>query len=244
MHQTSLTKNDIKEYSITWGGLALIEFLVSERNSIGTKFKTCLDIGSGEGVHTAILRHAGLEVFQVDKYSTTSEYKVDFIEHKFDRKFDVVFCSHVIEHQRNVGLFLDKIFDILSDDGVLIISAPKEDHNLIEGHLNSFIFPLFLQQMIHAGFDCKNGKFLSAMENSFIVSKAKDYKLDERLENGYQWTEKHQNRSPIELKTSSVDMLFHNCQHIQPDLTLKLPKNYWSYGMVINMERWGLKFHT
>ena len=244
MHQTSLTKNDIKEYSITWGGLALIEFLVSERNSIGTKFKTCLDIGSGEGVHTAILRHAGLEVFQVDKYSTTSEYKVDFIEHKFDRKFDVVFCSHVIEHQRNVGLFLDKIFDILSDDGVLIISAPKEDHNLIEGHLNSFIFPLFLQQMIHAGFDCKDGKFLSTIENSFIVSKADNFDMFERLENGYQWTEKHQNRSPIELKTSSVDMLFHNCQHIQPDLTLKLPKNYWSYGMVINMERWNLKFNT
>ena len=244
MHQTSLTKNDIKEYSITWGGLALIEFLVSERNSIGTKFKTCLDIGSGEGVHTSILCHAGLEVFQVDKYSTTSEYKVDFIEHKFDRKFDVVFCSHVIEHQRNVGLFLDKIFDILSDDGVLIISAPKEDHNLIEGHLNSFIFPLFLQQMIHAGFDCKDGKFLSTIENSFIVSKADNFDMSERLENGYQWTEKHQNRSPIELKTSSVDMLFHNCQYIQPDLTLKLPKNYWSYGMIINMERWGLKFHT
>jgi len=244
MHQTSLTKNDIKEYSITWGGLALIEFLVSERNSIGTKFKTCLDIGSGEGVHTAILRHAGLEVFQVDKYSTTSEYKVDFIEHKFDRKFDVVFCSHVIEHQRNVGLFLDKIFDILSDDGVLIISAPKEDHNLIEGHLNSFIFPLFLQQMIHAGFDCKDGKFLSTIENSFIVSKADNFDMSERLENGYQWTEKHQNRSPIELKTSSVDMLFHNCQYIQPDLTLKLPKNYWSYGMIINMERWNLKFNT
>ena len=244
MHQTSLTKNDIKEYSITWGGLALIEFLVTERNSIGTKFKTCLDIGSGEGVHTSILRHAGLEVFQVDKYSTTSEYKVDFIEHKFDRKFDVVFCSHVIEHQRNVGLFLDKIFDILSDDGVLIISAPKEDHNLIEGHLNSFIFPLFLQQMIHAGFDCKDGKFLSTIENSFIVSKADNFDMSERLENGYQWLQKHQNRSPIELKTSSVDMLFHNCQYIQPNLTLKLPKNYWSYGIIINMERWNLKFNT
>ena len=158
--------------------------------------------------------------------------------------FDVVFCSHVIEHQRNVGKFLDRIYDVLSDDGVLIISAPSEDHNLIEGHLNSFNVPLFLQQMIHAGFDCKSGKFLSAMENSFIVSKAKDYKLDERLENGYQWTEKHQNRSPIELKTSPVDMKFHNCQYIQPDLTLKLPKNYWSYGMIINLERWGLKFHT
>ena len=244
MHQTSLTKNDFKEYFITWGGFALIEFLVSERNDIGTKFKTCLDIGSGEGVHTAILRHARLEVFQVDKYSNTAEYKVDFIEHEFNRKFDVIFCSHVIEHQRNVGLFLDKIFDLLSDDGILIISAPSEDHNLIEGHLNSFNVPLFLQQMIHAGFDCKNGKFLSTVENSFIVSKAKDFELDERLENGYQWTQKHQNRSPIELKTSSVDMRFYNCQYIQPNLTLKLPKNYWSYGMIINMERWGLKFYT
>ena len=244
MHQTSLTKKDIKEFSITWGGFALIEFLVTERDNIGTKFKTCLDIGSGEGVHTAVLRHAGFEVFQVDKYSNTAEYKVDFIEHKFDRKFDVIFCSHVIEHQRNGGHFLDRIYDVLSDDGVLIISAPSEDHNLIEGHLNSFNVPLFLQQMIHAGFDCKGGKFLSAMENSFIVSKAKDYNLDERLENGYQWTEKHQNRSPIELKTSSVDMKFHNCQHIQPNLTLKLPKNHWSYGMIINMERWRLKFYT
>ena len=36
-------------------------------------------------------------------------------------------------------IFLDRIFDVLSDGGILIISAPKEDHNLIEGHLNGFI---------------------------------------------------------------------------------------------------------
>ena len=246
MHQTSLTKNDFKEYFITWGGFALIEFLVSERNNIGTKFKTCLDIGSGDGVHSEIMRHAGLKVTGVDKYYDKADYNMDFMSWSKARQldFDVVFCSHVIEHQRNVGLFLDRIYDVLSDDGVLIISASKEDHNLIEGHLNGFIFPLFLQQMIHAGFDCKSGKFLSTIENSFIVSKAKDFKLEERSEDGYQWTDKHQNRSPIELKTSSVDMKFHNCQYIQPDLTLKLSKNYWSYGMVINMERWGLKFHT
>ena len=246
MHQTSLTKNDIKEYSITWGGLSLIEFLVSERNNIGKKFKTSLDIGSGEGVHSEIMRHAGLKVTGVDKHSDKADYNMDFMSWSKARQlnFDVVFYSHVIEHQRNVGNFLDRIYDVLSDDGVLIITAPNIDYNLADGHLNSFIFPLFLQQMIHAGFDCKNGKFLSTIENSFIVSKAKDFDMDERLENGYQWTEKHQNRSPIELKSSSVDVLFHNCQHIQTNLTLKLPKNYWSYGMIINMERQGLKFHT
>ncbi len=247
MRQISLTKNDIKEYSITWGGLALIEFLVSERNNIGKKFKTSLDIGSGDGVHSEIMQHVGFKVTGVDKYSDRADYNMDFMSYTKARQmdFDVVFCSHVIEHQRNVGEFLDRIYDVLSDDGVLIISAPNHSaETLIEGHINSFIFPLFLQQLIHAGFDCKNGKYLSAMENSFIVSKSKDFELSERQENGYQWTKKHQNRSPIDLQNSSIDLLFHNCQYIQPDLTLKLPKNYWSYGMIINMERWGLKFHT
>ena len=247
MHQTSLTKNDFKEYFITWGGFALIEFLVTERNNIGTKFKTCLDIGSGEGVHTAILRHAGLEVFQVDKYSTTAEYKVDFIEHEFDRKFDVIFCSHVIEHQRNVGLFLDKIFDLLSDDGVLIISAPNHSvETLVEGHLNSFLFPLFLQHMIHAGFDCKNGKYLSLIENSFIVSKANNFDIKERTENGYQWTYQHLDRSPIELKSGVVNMgsTLYNCKCFISSSKIALPSDYQPYGMYITMNRWGLKFYT
>ena len=64
----------MSDYEITWGGVALIEFLVAERQNIGKKFKTALDIGSGEGTHTAILRDAGLKVFQVDKYSKVAEY--------------------------------------------------------------------------------------------------------------------------------------------------------------------------
>ena len=247
MHQTSLTKKDIKEFSITWGGFALIEFLVTERDNIGTKFKTCLDIGSGEGVHTAVLRHAGFEVFQVDKYSNTAEYKVDFIEHQFDKKFDVIFCSHVVEHQRNIGLFLDKIYDLLSDVGVLIISAPNHPvETLVEGHLNSFIFPLFLQHMIHAGFDCKNGKYLSTVENSFIVSKANNFDVNERQENGYQWTAKHQDRSPIDLKSSTINTTptLYNCKCFITGNKIALPHTYQPYGMIINMNRWGLKFHT
>ena len=68
MRQISLTKKDFKEYSITWGGLALIEFLVSERHNIGSKYTTCLDIGCGDGVHSYIMKHIGLKVTGVDKY--------------------------------------------------------------------------------------------------------------------------------------------------------------------------------
>lgn len=240
---------EMPEYKIDWGGFALIEFLVSEGENIGTKYKNCLDIGSGPGIHTAIMREAGLEVFQLDKYSDTAEYKVDFIAHEFDQKFDVIFCSHVIEHQRNVGLFLDKIFDILSDDGVLLISAPKHPaEKMVEGHINSFIFPLFLQQLIYAGFDCRNGKFLSAfiIENAFIVSKAADFDLSERTEAGYQWTDKHRARSFYNLDISQIENakpVFHNCAVFSikgpANLNIDLPKDYKPIGIEVKLDRWG-----
>ena len=130
--------------NIDWGGFSLVEFAVSEKNHIGTKFKNCLDIGSGTGEHSRILSSLGLKVSQVDKYSEAAQYKNDYLDASLNEKFDVIFCSHVIEHQRNVGLFLDKIYDDLSDNGLLLISAPKHPaERFVEGHLNCFIFPYF-----------------------------------------------------------------------------------------------------
>ena len=241
--RTDFYISKVNNYEITWGGLALIEFLISERHTIGKKFKTCLDIGCGDGVHGEIMKQAGLKVTGVDKYSDKADFNMDFMSYTKARQmnFDVVFCSHVIEHQRNIGDFLDRIYDVLSDDGVLIITAPNHSTEiLVEGHLNSFLFPLFLQQMIHAGFDCKNGKYLSSIENSFIVTKARDFELDERQENGYQWTNKHQSRSPVELKSGSgASMQFYNCHHILSESILQFPNNYWAYGISIRMPRLG-----
>ena len=235
----------MKTFEVNWGAFALIEFLLSGHDDIGTKFKNCLDIGAGECIHTEILRIAGLQVSSVDKYSDKADYKLDFNDFvkNCEDKFDVIFCSHVIEHQRNVGLFLDNIYDLLSEDGVLIISAPSHAATtLIEGHLNSMLFPLFLQHLIHAGFDCKNGKYLSTYENSFIVSKAYNFNLSERLEVGYTWSEEHNLRSMFELK-SSMDYqnksVIYNCTHTLPGfnfiplyeiieilygITIKIPK--------------------
>ena len=74
----------------------------------------------------------------------------------FIKKYDMIFCSHVIEHQRNQG-FLDKIYDILKDEGDLVISGPThEAEKFVEGHISTTILPVFLQILIYAGFDCKN----------------------------------------------------------------------------------------
>ena len=241
-----------KTFDIDWGFFSLVEFIISSSNQIGSLYKTALDIGSGDGVHTEILRSVGLEVFQLDKYSDKAEYKVDFLSHNFDRKFDVIFCSHVIEHQRNVGNFLDKIFDVMSDDGVLLISAPKHQAEwMIAGHLNCFYSTYFIQHLIHAGFDLKNGKYLEGreLENAAIVSKASNFDLKERQEAGYKWTEKHQERSLIELRDQEIInegvAYFYNCNALSSSdgmqLSLRFPKNYVNNGIVINAKKVGFK---
>ena len=241
-------------YELDWGIFSLIEFIGSSSDDIGGRYKTALDIGSGAGVQTEIMRHAGLEVFQVDKYSDTAEYKVDFLEHSFEKKFDIIYCSHVIEHQRNVGLFLDKIYDCLSDDGLLLLSAPKHSaKTLVEGHLNCFILTYFIQHLIHSGFDLAKGKLLSCnvIENAAIVPKAENFSLSERSESGYEWTQKHQDRSPIPLKTSmAIDdekWIFHNCEILRAgtvnDLALNLPKTYQKKGIHIKAPRWSFELN-
>ena len=237
-------------YKIEWGVFSLVEFIVSERNNLGTGYKKALDIGSGQGVHSKILTAAGLEVSKLDMYSDDVEYKVDFIKHNFEEKFDVIFCSHVIEHQRNVGNFLDKIFDIMSDNAVLILTAPKHKaENLIEGHLNCFFTSYFCQHLIHAGFDMKKGKYLSCggIENSAIVSKARNFNLSERDENGYIWTEKHKERCFFPLENAEISKLsfFHNSiifsSKGENNISITLPDNYQKLGIIIEANRWNFR---
>ena len=202
---------------IDWSFFVLTEFIESRKGHFTGK--TCLDIGSGSGLHARILEAAGLEVTTLDKYASTADIQQGFIEHDFQQQFDYIFCSHVIEHQRNCGLFLDKIFDVLSDEGTLILSAPKHAaETMVEGHINSWVLPLLIQQMVYSGFDLKSGKLLSCggVENSLIASKDPAYTVDERLDDAYLWQEYHKARSPVELTYQHFDndvTFFYNCEH-------------------------------
>ena len=185
---------------LNYGGFTLVEYLLS-RNKFKKGFKV-LDIGGALGMHSQIMRKFGLSVDTIDKYEKKAEFVGDFNKYKFKTKYDMIYCSHVIEHQRNQGLFLDKIFDLLNEDGDLVISGPKHPaERFVEGHISTTILPVFLQLLIYAGFDCKEGKMMSlgGIENSFIVKKSKSFKKSERDETGYKWTNKHRERSPIEL---------------------------------------------
>ena len=243
---------------LDWGGFALLEYLLSKKK-FPKKFEV-LDIGGAFGNHSQIMRSFGLSVDLIDKYEDKAEFRGDFNTFNFKKKYDMIFCSHVIEHQRNQGAFLDKIYDILKDEGDLVISGPThEAEKFVEGHISTTILPVFLQILIYAGFDCKNGKMMSiaGIENSFIVKKAKNFSIDERTETGYKWNQKHQERSPIFLKSGLkvplIDLRTHNCEvinaHVKyvkkmdnPKLGVMFnpPKNYKRKNINFLLNMWNL----
>ncbi len=98
-------------------------------------FKTVLDIGSGLGGHAELFKLFDKDVYSVDLHHD-ADYVGDFLDVEFKQKFDVFWCSHVLEHQRNIGLFLDKAFHCIKDNGILAISVPVHPRErLVSGHI-------------------------------------------------------------------------------------------------------------
>jgi len=156
---------DEKSFQLDWGTHAVLKLLSS------FQFQSVLDIGSGEGEHKRLFEYFDKNIFSVDIVKA-ADYCGDFITTEFDQKFDAIWCSHVLEHQRNVGLFLDKIYDLLNDDGALAIVVPIHPRErLISGHLTSWSIPLLCYNLILAGFDCAKASILSTYELSLIVKK-------------------------------------------------------------------------
>jgi hypothetical protein len=123
-------------------------------------FDTVLDIGSHAQRVTRLFRHVGKKVTTVEVApGYEADYKDDYLAIAFPAPFDAIWCSQTLEHQRNVGLFLDKVFDDLRDGGVLALTVPYDlTTNLCFGHCNGFSPLVLLYHLVLAGFDCSNAR--------------------------------------------------------------------------------------
>ena len=163
---------------IQWGFVAIIELLRKG------KFHTVLDVGAGEGKHTAIFRQAGKKVLSIDKFSDTVDKKISIYEYETDEQFDCIFCSHVIEHESNTGFFLQRIHSLLKVNGILCIIGPCHSaDSLIEGHLKTWTAALALQNLTLNGFDCRNSFIYQFNETGVICQKTNNY--DPNIPSGY-----------------------------------------------------------
>ncbi len=120
------------------------------------EFESVLDIGSHEGHVTRIFRHLGKKVTTVEVApGFEADYKGDYLTIDFPEQFDALWCSQTLEHQRNTGQFLDKMFDDLRDGGVLAVTVPFDlNLDLTFGHSNCFSPLILIYDLVLAGFDC------------------------------------------------------------------------------------------
>lgn len=131
-----------------------------------------LDIGSGEKeIHSNMFREKGYQVDTVDFFEN-STYKGDFNNISIEKNYNIVWASHCLEHQLNVNLFLNKIYNTLTNNGYLVITVPPFKHQIVGGHLSLWNGGLLIYNLILAGFDCSDVKIKKYGYNiSAIVQK-------------------------------------------------------------------------
>lgn len=123
------------------------------------EFTTVLDIGCGVGTHCELFKSLGKSVTAIDlsgRYS--GAINKSYIDHQFDRQFDCIWCCHVLEHQHNVQLFLQKIHSELKENGLLAITVPPLKHQIVGGHVTLWNAGLLLYNLVLAGFNCSDAK--------------------------------------------------------------------------------------
>jgi SAM-dependent methyltransferase len=141
------------ERELHYGHLALVKMITEY------SFSTVLDIGAREGTAAQVFDFLGKQVSAVEiDASFDSEYFGDYCDIVFPRAFDAIWCSHVLEHQRYPGRFLDKLFSDLREGGLLAITVPSSLSPLVLGHCNIYTPLLLTYNLISAGFDCRRAR--------------------------------------------------------------------------------------
>ena len=91
----------------------------------------------------------------------------------FGKNFDLVWCSHVLEHLPDVGASLSAMRDVLDPDGLLAITVPPRKDAVVGGHVSLWNLGLLAYRLILAGFDCSGASLGAYGYNlSAIVSAA------------------------------------------------------------------------
>jgi len=152
-------------------GIKAIDFLLKKKN-----FNTVLDIGSGAGKQAKEFEKNNKVVTAVDlgksKYYESNSFSIvksNFFDYSIDNKFDLVWGSHILEHQLNVGSFIKKAYQHVNEKGILAITVPPLKPNIVGGHLTFWNMGLLFYNLIINGIDCSEAHGLKYGYNISVV---------------------------------------------------------------------------
>jgi SAM-dependent methyltransferase len=149
----------------------------------GAGYGLVLDVGSGAASGRRLAK-GGLEVTCVD-YGTSDYVQAeaakardlniifgDFNELPVDRRYDLVWASHVIKHQPNAGRFIDKLNAFCAEGGWICITAPV-CHRARGGHLTLWTPGLLAYNVALSGVDASNARVIHGLREFSLLYQPK-----------------------------------------------------------------------
>lgn len=158
------------------------------------EIKTVLDVGSGGAEHALEFAKSGRSVHCIDygisvyvrnsevtsSVDTESRIKTtigDFMQTEPGETYDLVWCSHILEHQLNPNLFLRKCLSHASDGGWIAVTVPPLKHEIVGGHVSLWNAGVLLYQLVMAGNDCSNALVMNYDYNISVIVRKKPIDL-------------------------------------------------------------------
>ncbi len=154
-------------------------------------FNSVLDVGSGGGQAAKAFAGKGRLVtcidlgrsvyFQGSKLNSSDVQirfvKGDFLKLPAQQTYDLIWASHILEHQANVGLFIKKLLEYCHSSSLLCITVPVSDHRLVGGHLTLWTPGLLVYNLVINGIDCRESRVIEDGREFSVVVPAKLAKL-------------------------------------------------------------------
>lgn len=146
------------------------------------EFQSVLDVGAGGGIHSALFRDAKKKVSTCD-IKPPADFVGKYTSLVMPEKYDLIWCSHTLEHQLNVHTFLKKVSFDLKPGGYFAVTVPPLKNEIVGGHVSLWNPGLLLYNLILAGFDCSKAMVKTYGYNISVIVKYKpivlpDLKMD------------------------------------------------------------------
>ena len=130
----------LKEYMCKWDGEQFLEALELSKD------KSVLEIGIGTGriavkVAPLCLKLTGIDISpktivrakdNLKEYSNISFICADFNSYNFNEKFDIIYSSLTMMHFKNKAFVIDKIDNLLNNNGIFCLSIDKNQREYID----------------------------------------------------------------------------------------------------------------
>lgn len=151
-------------------------------------FETVLDVGGGAGEHAAVFEALGKQVTSVDYgrsvyFERRSPQRAvivgDFNTLTLPERYDVVWCSHVLEHQLDPHRFLLRLHAATKEGGVLAVTVPPAKPEIVGGHVSLWNAGLLLYRLVLAGFDCRQARVRRYGYNISVLLEKRSIELPE-----------------------------------------------------------------